>query len=943
MPAKSSFFPQKSIPDAYSRPEIPLTIKYLRELQGSPPSAQLKTLLSNFAQPKAIDYKTFREGVKKFIELANTNPVAGGPEKTDREALYGNRYAGLHYSNDLARMWNARGSDKTGAHDLTGIVPPELEYSFEDGLMTIIYRGQQPAQALDTLIKGPSVIDCGMFAELSLWFGIRYMLGNERFNQCFGRTPFFITQTVYNRMSHGSKQNHGNPLYAFLSPVKTVPFETVIVRHIANSPLYPLKHPGENYGGENCIVMDGEYHIFDPCLPCIQPLTEMNVKNILRYQFNIERTVADSERISLYAKNPGAMNPRFSMSYETLIGLADNLAEKQLTEEEFNQIEQSPELEHAFDLDKFSRWLHTLEQNSQTEELPDYVPQSIDYTQIPLELLEALPFENRKTMDFSTFRADTPQQRELANLSRQFCNSIMTMESRLLILTGKTGVGKTASAACAAKELATRGKKVTWISEVMVKGWADKVQSIEELDNCGLAIDALLAENPDAVFLDDDNLSGFSGNLLLEKIYAWYAKNPGKGLYITSNEPVSFKKCYGHKLDGYQPPPFTHYDSPQYLNWQVRENLGGSSLRSRKDGQSIGAIVNEAIFERQKEHLIDFELVPAFDVDSEMVPISQALRAGKAIHACEAYQRLKPIQKKWLDVFKTAGYYRSTYGSGGYRPIYEPPHWSVAPLKFEKTSCKTIALELMEYNSQYSGKSINSDCMEQLLRILNYVHDQGGRRLILINKTSYSPEEFLAQIKKHLPKAEKERTWSRLMLLLCETDETIFGFDEFNGRMENLVSEKPLPVLKDKNINPLPVSPTGGLRQSNSAREKFRKDFSIKECYHEELMKIALDISTDDDMYCSSDKITDWPVSLIPMLYLVLCVINRSIDERQETIKPVDSQEQPETAMKNDFEIPGTFFAQRLRRQEEAFLIEHRHENPELQHAYDRRFGMIPR
>lgn len=942
MQAKSSFFPQKSKPNASSHPEIPPAIKYLRELQGRLPSAHLKTLLSNFAQPKAIDYKTLREGVKKFIELANTNPVAGGLHKTDREALYGNRYAGLHYSSDLARMWNAESLEKIGAHDLIGIVPHELEYSLEDGLMTIIYRGQQPAQALDTLIKGPSVIDCGMFAQLSLWFGIRYMLGNERFNQCFGRTPFFITQTVYNRMSHGSKQNHGNPLYAFLSPVKTVPFETAIVRHIANSPLYPLKHPGGNYGGENCIVMDGEYHIFDPCLPCTQPLAEMNVKNILRHQFNIERTVSDNELLSLYAKNPDAMNPRFSMSYGTLLRLAHSVTDKQFTEKEFNQIEQNSELEHAFDLEKFSRWLHTLEQNSQIEELPDYVPQSIDYTQIPQELLEALPFENRKTMDFSTFRADTPQQRELMNLSTQFCNSVMTMESRLLILTGKAGVGKTASAACAAKELATRGKKVTWISEVMVKGWADRVQSIEELDNCGLAIDALLAENPDAVFLDDDNLSGFSGNLLLEKIYSWYAKNQGKGLYITSNEPVSFKRCYGHKLDGYQLPPFTHYDSPQYLNWQARENLGGNSLRSRKDGQSIGAIVNEALFERQKEHLIDFELVPAFDVNSEMVPIHQALRAGKSIHACEAYQRLKPIQKKWLNVFKTSGCYSSTYGSGGDRSIYEPPHWSAVPLKFEKTSCKTIVLELKEYNYQYSEKSINDDCMEQLLRILNYAHDQGGRRLILINKTSYGSKEFLAQIKKQLPKAEQERTWSRLMLLLCETDETIFGLDEFNGRMENPVSEKPFPVLKDTNINPLPVSPTGRLLQSNSAREKFRKNFSMKECYREALMKMALDISTDDDMHGFSE-ITDSPDSLIPMLLMAQRVINKGIDERRKTIKPDDSQEQPKIAKKKDFEIPATFFAQQLRRQEEAFLIEHRHESPELQHAYDRRFGMISR
>lgn len=58
--------------------------------------------------------------------------------------------------------------------------------------------------------------------------------------------------------------------------------------------------------------------------------------------------------------------------------------------------------------------------------------------------------------------------------------------------------------------------------------WADAAKSISELDNCGRAIDDLLATNPEAVFLDDDNLAGFSGNLLLEKIYSWYVNYPGK-------------------------------------------------------------------------------------------------------------------------------------------------------------------------------------------------------------------------------------------------------------------------------------------------------------------------------------------------------------------------------------------------------------------------------
>lgn len=74
--------------------------------------------------------------------------------------------------------------------------------------------------------------------------------------------------------------------------------------------------------------------------------------------------------------------------------------------------------------------------------------------------------------------------------------------------------------------------------------------------------------------------------------------------------------------------------------------------------------------------------------------------------------------------------------------------------------------------------------MVQLVRVLNYAHDQGGRRVILINQTSYSNEQLLAQIETQLPRTERERSLSRLKLLLCETEQSIFGYDQFNGHIE---------------------------------------------------------------------------------------------------------------------------------------------------------------
>lgn len=266
------FFTHQSPLNTSLSKKIHPAIKYFRELQRTSSSPQLETFLSNFAEPKSVDSKIFMEGVKKFIGLANSNPL---DKEHNRKTLYGNIYSGLHYNNDLVKLWNAEHLDHEPikASQVTTLAPSGWDSILQDDFITLIYKGQQPAQALDELVKGPTVIDCGMFTQLSLWFGIRYMLGNERFNQCFGRAPFFITQNVYNSIENSNKPYSGNPLYSFLSD-KITDVASVRVKHLTNTPLYPLKHPGGNYGGENCIVIGEQYYIFDPHLEITHGITE---------------------------------------------------------------------------------------------------------------------------------------------------------------------------------------------------------------------------------------------------------------------------------------------------------------------------------------------------------------------------------------------------------------------------------------------------------------------------------------------------------------------------------------------------------------------------------------------------------------------------------------------------------------------------------------------
>ncbi len=974
-----------------SVPEIHTAIQYFQLQHRKKPSQQLVRFLSRFNEPKLMSSEHFAEGVKRFIELANTDSV-------EREAIYEDFSGGLHYNNDLVKLWNENKPSELKASQIMTLVPAGWDALFQDGVKTLIYKGQQPAQALDDLVKGPTVIDCGMFTQLSLWFGIRYILGNERFNQCFGRAPFFITQLVYNGIKECNKPFSGNPLYSFLAPKGMASVSSVTVKHLANTPLYPLKHPGGNYGGENCIVIGDQYYIFDPQLKGTQGITETAVLNLLRDAFNEPRKPYDAERLSLYAATPDAFHPKLLQTYGQLIEAALKLRDTTLSEAEFSCVMQSPQFELTFDLNQFSTWLLQIEKPM--VDPTDYVHQAIDDSHMPSELLAVIPFENRTSMDFSKFREESLQQKELMMMSKQFCQSIMAAESKLVILTGKAGVGKTASAVCAAKELTARGKKVVWISEVMVKGWSEQAQSFADLANCEQEIDKLLASDPHAVFLDDDNLASFSGNLLLEKIYSWFVSNPGKGLFITSNEPIGFGDCYGYKLDRkYYYPPFNDYFSPQYLNWLHKEGLAGISLRSKRDGQSIGAVVSDASWKTHQARLGEVELIPGFDDNEELAPIRQSLRETGLL-ACDAYNQLRPIQKQWIKLFQVKGHYMMS-PSG--ESSYIKPFLNVMPLQFEKTTCKTIALEIKEYNHFLCGKTIDDSSMRQLISVLNYAHDQGGRRVILINQTSYSPEALRSQIQAQLPKAESERTWARLQVLLCESEDSVFSLDEFNGHIETGHPVKPLPEKCSHGVNSeLPSRYGFDSKASAHLRESWPKTVLF------ESQRMQLLLSKIEDSVFSLDEFnghieTGHPVkplpeksshgfnSLLPFrdefqlrpydkqpiriprallrdgldnmtlhvstpwtfdtgnklfthgTFLLDSKIASVLNKAKARLNLLDAlAPSPTKASVNQSRFfSGGMPTKQLCIDEKAFLIENRHDNAKLQHEYDKRFGLI--
>ena len=177
---------------------LPTALETIRAMHRNPIPPKAQEFLDTFKEDKGLTNKAFIDGISQFTTFANLNP-----ESRHRE--FGNRYIGIHYNTDLASIWNAEHSEKVKSFEFSNLTQPDWDHIDIEGYQACLYKGNKPAEALDSFVTGPSVIDCGMFTQLSIWFGIRYMLGNEDFNQLFGSTPFYITQLNYDQIPDPSK------------------------------------------------------------------------------------------------------------------------------------------------------------------------------------------------------------------------------------------------------------------------------------------------------------------------------------------------------------------------------------------------------------------------------------------------------------------------------------------------------------------------------------------------------------------------------------------------------------------------------------------------------------------------------------------------------------------------------------------------------------------
>jgi DNA replication protein DnaC len=814
--------------DREVKKQIPAARKYFYDLHYSMSQTdELSKYLAKLKTAKEQKPRVFIEGVQLFTKIANFN-------KEQRLEFFGNKFAGLHYANDLTDWWNASSGERIEAHQLIGLCPCKWDFEIRQNLQSFIYRGDKPSIALDKFLQGPTVIDCGMFCQLSIWFGIRYMLGDEKFNQLFGNTPFYITQLFYVPIEDPSMPYSGNPLYPFFTrnfdAQKQEP--TIEIMHVPNHPQYQIKHPGGASGGNNCIVIDNGYTIFKPGLEKTAALSIDEVELRMVDAFNSPQNDKDQQQLALYAETPECLHPHFGMSLQQLIDAAKTNAKLTIDKQDLDALAKKDKCRLRFDFESFNNWIKSMEKTASAAPIT-YAPLTAEKLQIDEALSQQIPFEN-KNINFSTFSKTTAIQQDLYKTAIRFCDAVMQKQSCCMILTGKAGIGKTAAAVSSAKELTSKGKKVVWISEVMVSGWMDKAKDVKDLENCRDAIKKLLANNPDAVFLDDDNLVGLAGKSLLEEIYAWYVSNPGKGLFITSNSNITFEDCYGIKLDGiYHFPPFPGYDSAAYQNMIIRRDLSGQSMRQNLDlkiaelsdsekmmrllsvakvGQTIGIIVSPECYKSAEHRLSKVEYIPAID-DNLICEIRRSLQDTKTKGA--AYEKLSSLEKSWLEQFTVSEEYCD---DGKKIPAYP----GIKVRNFEFTSCSTIAIEIMQYNSINYSCEIDSDSMSQLLAVINYSHDQGGKKVIIINRTEFSHQELLTKFEAKINEKERARTMSRLNNLLFASSLTIS--DCANVRRANGVSMAQAGFFSNLSTNSLSSASSNTSRSTSTQTDSLSKN-----------------------------------------------------------------------------------------------------------------------
>ena len=260
-------------------------------------------------------------------------------------------------------------------------------------------------------------------------------------------------------------------------------------------------------------------------------------------------------------------------------------------------------------------------------------------------------------------------------------------------------------------------------------------------------------------------------------------------MFITSNETVSVEKCFGLKLDGkYYFVPFTGYLNPAIQGIVINADLNGQSqrptlavsvtdlddhekmirlMRIPQSTRSVGIMVTSEAYHAHERELDTVEFMPGFD-NKLLTNIRLTLKKQGVLGS--NHDSLTEIQKKWLYQFFHKYYEISSNACIAIEEFENSSEACIAIKRFENSSCNVIAAELLRQPKDWKDREVDGDCVEQLLRVINYAHDHGGKKIIVVNATGFTQQELITQIKMHIDERDKERTIARLDQLFYSSE-----------------------------------------------------------------------------------------------------------------------------------------------------------------------------
>lgn len=203
-------------------------------------------------------------------------------------------FTGIWYPTDLHQYFLSKKKEMPSDY-WTGYANDEY-FEKIDKFTFKLKEGKSPSEAINALINGPSVLECGNAIQLAYYKAMLEVIGAEKFDKMFSNELFMLKIIREGITDEGAPisyfASYSRNAYAYKGEIGNRPVEVGETCHFMGIEGYGHKHPTGFGGGWNVVCIgknkNGEQlfvaHGFDA------PMTEREINTLLVEFYNRERT-----------------------------------------------------------------------------------------------------------------------------------------------------------------------------------------------------------------------------------------------------------------------------------------------------------------------------------------------------------------------------------------------------------------------------------------------------------------------------------------------------------------------------------------------------------------------------------------------------------------------------------------------------------------------------